>query len=132
MALPSRDSLDPSPNGRPESDPDPRPGIRKVVLAGFLSGNVVAGAYLAILPDFWKALIFEPLYILPYLFGGFLAFGVVGMFTGTFAGLATKLLREKLSRSPGGWPVPVGVSCSCSATIGLLGIIWLFALMRVK
>lgn len=78
------------------------------------------GIYLAIFSRLGELLLLDPWGVLPYLFGGFLAFGVLGMFVGAFTGLATKLLLEKLSASPETWWPAIAVSGTCTAAVAFL------------
>jgi hypothetical protein len=104
--------------------PDPMPGIRAVLIAGFVSGNSVDLIFLALEGHLLESLELNPL----ALFGALLGVGIAGMMTGAFAGLIVKLVQEKRGATDVGGPVIV--SAVISGLVGfaianaIIGVLW--------
>jgi len=100
------------------------PGIRAVLLAGFLSGNAIGLLYLTLEGDLLESLQLNPL----ALFGAFLAVGLAGMMVGALCGLP-RFCLEKLGAADG-WQGPVVVSGTVYACVGfmissaVIGALW--------
>ena len=95
--------------------PDPMPGIRAVLIAGFVSDNAVGLACLTLEGHLSESLRLNPLALL----GAILGVGIAGMLVGAVCGLFLGLRLEKqgaadVSREP------VVVSAIASALVGLL------------
>ena len=95
--------------------PDPMPGIRAVLIAGFVSGNAVGLAYLTLEGHLSESLRLNPLALL----GAILGVGIAGTLVGAVCGLFLRLRLEKqgaadVSRGP------VVVSAFASALVELL------------
>jgi hypothetical protein len=97
-------------------EPNPMPGIRAVLAAGFLSGNVFGVAYLVVSGRLIKI----PLDLFVFLgfLGGFMGIGVIGMMTGALCGLTLRLVSERQNPSAG-WRLPVLVAATASGLLGL-------------
>ncbi len=93
---------------------DPMPGIRAILLAGFLSGNGLGLFYITVSGNFAK-LLMEPLAVL----GVFLAIGLAGLMVGTFLGLTLRLFQRD-QKANEGWHGPIFVAVLASGTIGVL------------
>jgi hypothetical protein len=102
---------------RLDEEADPRPGIRAVLLAGFLAGNLVGLLY-ALLTGH----LFEPgwadLYALAALGGIVAAVGVAGTMLGAIVGLSARLLQHGTGESESWW-FPVLLSGLVSGLLGL-------------
>ena len=97
-------------------DHEPMPGIRSVLIAGFVSGNVSGLFYLLLsgrlLEPWWMA----PLALL-VLLGAMMGVGVVGTLFGTLVGLSGRMLLHGSQLSESWWP-PVILSGLTSAAVG--------------
>jgi hypothetical protein len=106
-------------------DYNPVPGIRAVLVAGFMSGNVLGWLYLAVTGHLLESLSLNPV----ALGGAFLGVGLVGMWVGAVSGLSLRLLLGERTASDG-WYAPIIVAGAASGGMGLLiasfvvGVLW--------
>ena len=95
-------------------DSDPVPGIRAVLLAGFLSGNAFGLLYLTFTGHLLESLWLNPLALV----GAILGIGLVGVTIGAMCGLSLRLLLGE-QKAKDGWLLPSLVAGAASAASGL-------------
>ena len=94
------------------NEPDPTPGIRLVILGGFLGAN--AGSFLSLVArGYVSEVLVNPLAI----FGGFMGIGLLGAMVGSISGLSLRLLLERLKLAIG-WHLPVVLAIIAAAMLG--------------
>jgi hypothetical protein len=107
-----------------EENADPWPGIRAVLLTGFLAGNIVGFVYVlftGLLQPEW----FD-LYALLAVLGTMVGVGLLGTMFGTVVGLSARMLLHGMRISESWWP-PVILSGLVSAALGLCIAVFLVA-----
>jgi hypothetical protein len=98
-----------------QPNPDPMPGIRAVLITGFLSGNVIGLIYLALEGHLGESLRLNPV----ALFGAVLGVGIAGMMVGAACGLFLRLRLEKRGAADVSQG-PLVVSAVASAFVGFV------------
>ncbi|MEI7687284.1 MAG: hypothetical protein WCL32_19930 [Planctomycetota bacterium] len=104
---------------------DPRPGIRAVLMTGFLSGNIVGLLYVLLMGYLLQSWWFD-LGSLLAAFGTIIGVGVVGVMVGAVAGLSARVFLHGMRISESWWP-PVILSGLASASLGFCIAVFLVA-----
>jgi hypothetical protein len=97
---------------------DPRPGIRAIILSGFLGGILVGLLYVLLTGFLFTIGWLEDASAFLIFAGVTLGVGTLGALSGTFVGLATRLILHKMRVTDSWWP-SILLSGVASAIIGL-------------